>query len=72
MTVEYSHRAEPVLDPIVQLLQRHPAYDWNAPFVPSLVWQSKHATQRLGFSERRWIVSLNCLLRTWRQPQPQA
>ena len=33
---------------------------WNAPFVPRCVWQSKHATRRFGFSDRRSIVSLNC------------
>jgi len=36
------------------------AYQGNAPFVPPLVWQSKHATPRLGFSNAGRIVSLKC------------
>jgi hypothetical protein len=49
MTVEYSHRAEPVLDPIVELLQRHPAYELerNVCSVTRMAVQTRNSTARV-------------------------
>ena len=72
MTVEYSHRAEPVLDAIVELLRRDIACQVERTVCSAtrMAVQTRNSTARLLRAPVDRLIEL--LLRTWRQQQPQA